>query len=209
MNDLDWTSVSSKLVNYEHEVKMKALNDLTIDEAILFRPDDFFPRGDDKRSYKIAARVDGSYRRTLKILTRAHPRTVRGNNQFLLLALGSLLVWKDHAAEIEKIEGLFNKIESGVDDFAYDRCQKRYNISQSGPVAQVQIGLTMSGQNSFEDLAEMIGVSLSSMVVACFWKSALTSSHLPNHLNIYGENILLQFDKHLKSRLYELSYSMY
>lgn len=203
----DWEKGTSALIDPEREAMSKTLINLAIDEAIVYRPSEFFPPDSDKRIYKVAARVDGNYRRALKIISRKHKRTIKGNNQFIAVVLGMMKIPEKYSSEIGEICRLFEAIESGTDDYLYHRAEKRVSISQTGPLTQIQIGLTMAGENHFDDLAEALGLTVSALVVVCFWESVTTSRHLPDHLLHYGQNIQEQFAKHLKSRLHELNFS--
>lgn len=207
-NSLSWCNDQAITYNPEQVALAKHISELTVDEAIVYRANDFFPDSDDKRKYNIAARVDGAFLRSLNIVTRSHPKTIRGNNQYIALCLGNMIISDRYAESIAEIIKKFDAIESGIDDYLYARTMKRAPIEQAGTlITQRQIGLTMAQRDKFDHLAEQLGLNQSGFFLVCFWAGITTSQHLPEHITAYGLKIDDQFKNHLKSRQYELNFT--
>lgn len=207
-NSLSWRNDQAIAYNPEQVALAKHLPELTIDEAIVYRAVEFFPYSDDKRNYTIKSRVDGAFLRSLNIVTRSHPKTVRGNNQYIALCLGNMIISDRYAEPIAEIIKRYDDIESGTDNYLYTRAMKRAPIEQAGALTQRQIGLTMAQQDKFLHLAEQLGITEAGYFVVCCWAGFATSRHLPEHLHTYEMTIEKQFSNLLKAREYELKFSL-
>lgn len=197
------------IVDPAKEAAGKLLCDLTLDEAITYRASEFFPSryDNESRDYPVYARVDAKFKRALAIITREHSRTYKTNNRYIAVSLGLMGLQNKYHDQITECSLKFMEIAKGTDDEIYSMIDKREGIPQEGSIQQIRIGFSMAGQDRFEEMGDMLGLSPSGLVVVSFWFSALTSRCLPDHLRQYGTRIISSFELHLQKRHHDLSFS--
>lgn len=200
----DW---SSDIVCPNYEAGAKRLPELTIDEALIFRQMDFFPDEEDKRQYTLSTRVDPMFRRALWALTAEHPKTISSNNRFVAIALGATICNEKYYHGICELRSLYSVCINSEDDYLFTHADTHSQIVQRGSLRQINVGFTQRERDRIETMADEIGITVSGLLVVFFWMAIVTSTSLDRIFIDYGESILSQFQKHMSTRVYTLSYS--
>jgi len=210
---IDWTDdkYGGEVVDTKQIAMIKQIHELTIDEAIQYRAGDFFPKNsmgndDIKRNNQLRIRVDAKFRRALKIISYIHHHMTKSDNRFIAVALGSKIIMNEYRSEILTINNRYAEVNSGIDDDLFARIDCHIPIQQDGATQEARIGFAQWEFDLFIDMSEDLGLSSCALAVYCFWFAAITCGNLPDHILEYGEKMKLKFEKHLKSRIYDLQY---
>jgi hypothetical protein len=204
----DVSNYSAEVTSPDAEAAYKRLPELTIDEALIFRQMDFFPNGDDeKRQYILTTRVDAMFRRALWALTSEHPKTISSNNRFVAIALGAMICNEKYYHGIHELRSLYSIAINSEDDHLFTHADTHAPIIQRGPLKRINIGFTQREHDRIETLSDELGMTVSGLMIVFFWMGAVTSTKIDEVFIDYGESILLQFKKHMSTRVHNLSYN--
>lgn len=203
----DVANYSAEVVSPDQEATIKRLPELTIDEALVFRQMDFFPGEDDKRQYILSTRVDPMFRRALWALTSEHPKTLSSNNRFVTIALGAMICNEKYYHGIHELRSLYSISINSDDDYLFTHADTHAQIIQRGPLKQMNIGFTQRERDRIETMADELGLTISGLLIVFFWMGMVTSTRIDGVFIEYGESILLQFKKHMSTRVHTLSYN--
>ena len=185
----------------------KRLGALTIDEAIAFRQDEFFPKSaDEKRMYPLSTRVDPMFRRALWALTEEHPKTLSSNNKFMAIALGAVICREVYSYEMGIIKDRYCNAINGDDPYLFNTADTHIPIEQRGGLKRVSVGFTLREKDMIEVMSDELGINISGLLVVFFWMGMSTSTKTNELFGDYANTIIDQFKKHLKLRLYSLRF---
>ena len=189
------------------EASHKRLAALTIDEAIAFRQNDFFPIGsDDKRQYPLATRVDPMFRRALWALTKEHPKTISSNNKFIAIAHGAVICTETYGSEINDIRDLYNVAIDSEDPYLFNVADTHIQIEQQGGLKRVNVGFTLRERDKIDVRSDELGIGISGLLLVFFWMSMSTSTKTNELFGAHANTITSQFKRHLKLRLHSLKF---
>jgi hypothetical protein len=184
----------------------KRLPSLTIDEAIAFRQNDFFPSDDYTRQYPLSTRVDPMFRRALWALTEEHPKTISSNNKFVAVALGAMICNETYGYDMYEIKNLYNIAINSDDPYLFNTADTHVQIEQQGGLKRINIGFTLRERDRIDVLSDELGITTSGLLLIFFWMGMSTSTKINDIFGTHANTIISQFKKHLKRRLYALKF---
>ena len=185
----------------------KNIIDCTIDEIIQYRADEIFPpkiSNTPQRTSRISMYPDVYYFSAMRHLRRYHQMSKAGI-RYLAIAVGYRKLLSDYAIDIRDMNELIQWIDENSDCVGIIDSMATQQINQESSRTKMEkVGFTEGEHGSIEESAEILGVSMASLIIICFWKMAITSQDLKPEVDDGGRKMIMRFEYHLKSRLADL-----
>lgn len=196
------------IVDPRKEALDKDITELTPDDVIWYRADEFFPKvphsypeRPEPRTYSHSVYCDAYVHVAIRRLKKDHG-ILRGTIRYLMLKVGIELLRKLYKNRINEI----NDLITDIDDIPQKRGKidglPRFSINQTGgTVKELRTGFTNTDHDWIRETAENIGLTDSSFLIAAFWLFVIKCNRLTDDEREYGKGIIKQFEDHLDLRV--------
>jgi len=204
----DVAGYKSTPVDLRQEVMNKLITELTPDDVIWYRADEFFPKIANSyperlepRSYPAKMYSDAYIHGSLRRLKKDHGM-LRATIRYLMLKVGMTLLRMAYEERIQEINHIIEEIDNNPRiEGAVDGIPKFSIIQTGGSIKPLRTGFTNSDHDWISETAENIGLTESSFLIVAFWLFVIKCDRLRDVQMEYGKGIIKQFEDHLKMRV--------
>ena len=206
---IDADELTATVIDPRLEAKGKQLTELTLDQIIQYRSEELFNKrahgatGEERRQSFHRLYADNHFYRCNRIVGRKHVMQKSGI-RFVAIEVGILRICSHYAGELEEISKLVERVDGDGESAGDLEMLKVMSIAQEGSLKESKIGFTQADSEWISDLADEVGIRVSTLMLVAYWIAVLTCTYLPEDTRDYGEGIIKKFEKLLKMRRIQL-----